>query len=789
MTAGRAFEFAGLVATAILVGGIAVAEDALALLCLAWLPVDWAAIRWGRRGLLVALAALAGVGMVVAYHGSGPFTNLRLALPERFTYLALYLLVVAAVTLFHRRLRATVPVPSPSNTPLPLSSAPVEIDARFRAIFEQAAVGIAEIDSTSGKILHVNPRYCDLLGYLPSELHDLDFMQITHPDDLAADLAAMAQLRAGAIADFKLRKRLLAKNGTVVWVDLFVAPVTRTHQARTRHVAAIVDVTAQYAAETALRDAASRLALLTEAAQLGIWAYHPQDKSRVEFDARMREMWHLPPTGELTYRDILAGIEPLDRAFLDTTVAAALRGENDGYFSLEYRLIGAPDDAQRWIAGSGRVQQTSSTPHIIGVCQDITDRKSQQASAQESLERLDAFLSSSNVVGWIKDPNGKYLFMSQTFRKRYAIGANNASQLQDVDAYAQSEIDKFLASDRRVLMENRPFEYLEELIDKSGKSTWWLKHKFPLTDAGGNRSVGGFAFDATEHIRLRNTRDELRILSRGLQAAQEEERKRIARDIHDDLRGSLTAVKLQLDLHYAAWTDLLPLQQKPLQMLGAIVGDLLVHTDAIIARLRPPALDHLGLRAALEQLANDTAAGQNLGCRSLLPVYFPTLGEEYQVALYRIAQEGFTNIAKHAGARKAELRLAFDEENVTMEISDDGCGYSSTPATGRFGLLGVRERAELLGGTMAIVPSALGGTTLRVSLPTPRALRDGPGADQGRADELGLAAQSAIHRCLEIDKARVGTKVLEGQDLGAPHAAHTVVPINPEIGIGQPGPG
>ncbi|MFW5740192.1 MAG: PAS domain-containing sensor histidine kinase, partial [Myxococcota bacterium] len=129
-----------------------------------------------------------------------------------------------------------------------------EGEALCRAVFEQAAVGVALIETLTGRYLRVNQSHCDLIGYTREETEQLDFLTITHPDDLEADLAQMERLKAGAIRSFTLEKRYFRKDGSIVWVSLTVSPLWPPGSPPSFHVAIIQDITERKRTEQALRD-------------------------------------------------------------------------------------------------------------------------------------------------------------------------------------------------------------------------------------------------------------------------------------------------------------------------------------------------------------------------------------------------------------------------------------------------------------------------------------------------------------------------------------------------------
>lgn len=116
-------------------------------------------------------------------------------------------------------------------------------DAKYRVLFEQAAVGVAEIDSNSGKFIQINQRYCDILGMTKNEMTSTNFQNITHPDDLKTDLNYMKLLLKGDIKEFRMEKRYIKKDGMIIWVNLSVSPMWDPGQKPTHHIAVVEDIT------------------------------------------------------------------------------------------------------------------------------------------------------------------------------------------------------------------------------------------------------------------------------------------------------------------------------------------------------------------------------------------------------------------------------------------------------------------------------------------------------------------------------------------------------------------
>lgn len=221
----------------------------------------------------------------------------------------------------------------------------------------------------------------------------------------------------------------------------------------------------------------------------------------------------------------------------------------------------------------------------------------------------------------------------------------------------------------------------------------------------------------TAHDRLRQSNESLRRLSAHLNSVREEERAHVARDIHDDLGASLTALQLDLNWLRHRLAAQPPLTEKIDAMLE-LAGGAMNSVRRILNDLRPGVLDHLGLWAALECLFQEQQARSGLAFRfDCAPeVERCRLGREAEIALYRIAQEVVTNAQRHAQAKTLRLCARACGRDLQLEIADDGRGMRLAPNPGGFGLLGMHERARALGGDFSVDSAPGAGTTVRLTL-------------------------------------------------------------------------
>ncbi len=219
---------------------------------------------------------------------------------------------------------------------------------------------------------------------------------------------------------------------------------------------------------------------------------------------------------------------------------------------------------------------------------------------------------------------------------------------------------------------------------------------------------------------LRASREELRTLATHLTRVRERERESIAREIHDDVGSTLTAIKFEL----AFLRNELKSDERfvaPLGRVGQLIDTAILSSTRIMHDLRPGILDE-GLVAALEWQARSFEQRMGIACRFASSHEEIPLAPEHAIALFRICQEALNNVAKYAEARAVDIRLRAGAGRLVLDIGDDGRGIAPAELNrpDRFGLRGMRERAHSLGGTVEIRGTPGAGTTISVSLPLAR---------------------------------------------------------------------
>jgi two-component system sensor histidine kinase UhpB len=353
---------------------------------------------------------------------------------------------------------------------------------------------------------------------------------------------------------------------------------------------------------------------------------------------------------------------------------------------------------------------------------DITKRKRAKEVLRESEEHLRLIIDTIPTMAWTLGPDGIVDFVNQR-----SLDYMGLSFEEEIEAPARpihpEDLTRVMDRWHADLAAGKSSEDEMRLRQANGKYRWFLVRTVPLRDELGNIVKWfGTSTDIEDRKQaedaLRCSLDELRALAGRLQSVREEERTRVAREIHDELGQALTAIKLESaslirELRGAKQ------QSNRAESIAKLADETIQAVRRISAELRPGILDDLGLAAAVEWVAEEFKARTGTNVQLALPGVDLAIDREHATALFRILQEILTNVARHANATQVNVRLVQEEGSLILEVHDNGKGVSKEElSAGRsLGILGMRERALLLGGELTIRGAPAFGTTVTVRVP------------------------------------------------------------------------
>ncbi len=379
------------------------------------------------------------------------------------------------------------------------------------------------------------------------------------------------------------------------------------------------------------------------------------------------------------------------------------------------------------VTKSGRILHVSLTVSpvrdasgtIVGaskIARDITEQKRAEQGLHKSEERFRLFMDHSPAVAWMKDEQGHYIYLNETYQKHFGIHLEDRMGKTDLEIYPRAIAEQFRANDQAALAMGRPVEFTEESIDHYGHPCTWMAYKFPFHDDSGQIFVGGIGIDVTERMKAREA---LQLLAGRLIHAQEEERARIARELHDDFSQRLALLGIGLG---QLWKSLpksdLKERASVMEMLEAI-KEITSDMHALSHQLHSSKLEHVGLVPALNGLCKEMGAKYQLDIVFNHPEVPLNLPKDVALCLFRVAQEALGNVVKHSGSNEAQVDLRTDSAGVTLQISDQGCGFDPRlqNSSAGIGMVGMTERLRLVGGQLVLKSQPDCGTVIVAEVP------------------------------------------------------------------------
>ncbi len=659
-----------------------------------------------------------------------------------------------------------------------------ESEARHRAMFEEAPLGIALIDSLTGHIYEVNPRFAEIAGRSREEMATIDWMSITHPEDVQEDLDNMALLNAGKISGFAMCKRYLRPDGSETWIDMTIAPVAVEDESKPRHLCMIDDITERKRAEEALQqrthDLAKRVKELDCLYSVSRLVERPGFSQEEFFQGTVDQIppsWQYP---EITCaRMTVDGEHYISANFRETPwrqrSELAVAGQHVG--SLEVFYMEARPDAHE---GPFSREERSLLEALAERVGRVIERKRLERDLALNTETLSLAQEIAKVGSWSLDLRDNHLSWSDEVYRIFGFEPQRFEATYEafLDSVHPGDRDVVRASFAKSIETNSPYEIEHRVLRPGGEVRIVREKSINFVGESGEviRSVG-MVHDVTK---LKQVEKALRQAKRAADVANQAKSTFLASMSHE-IRTPLTAILGCVDILNQPDRDAALFPQLP-EMIRRNADHLLSLIDNVLdlskieAGELEPSLEPCDVADLLNRIVeteNPGAARKGLSLRAVVEGPFPKSVVTDALRLRQIVINlvgnalKFTEVGGVTLRARVELGERPNSRTLKVTVEDTGVGIPpeqmevifkpfgqvDASTTRRYGGVGLglaisRRLAHLLGGEITAESQAGRGTTIMLRLPLCQRSEDDAG-------ELAAAGESALFSGPPLDGMRI----------------------------------
>lgn len=588
----------------------------------------------------------------------------------------------------------------------------------FRDVFDASPIGIA-VENLDGQPLFVNPALCSMLGFSEDELRGKHCVQFSPPDDAEKDWALFQKLRAASIDHYQLEKRYFRRDGSLVWGRLSLSLLN--HRPSALVLALVEDITEKKTAE----EARFRHAAIVESSEDAI-ASGTLDGIIVSWNAGAQRMYGY--TEAEAVGKSIAMILPPELRDEENKILETLRagGHVEHFETIRVTKTGKKINVS--LAISPIKDATGRTVGISGIARDVTERKrgeealaevnrtlvAQAALLEAREELLRVFVKNVPAAVAMLDRDMRYLQVSDRWCSDNSVAASEL--LGRSREFSPEMPDRWKEVNRRAL-QGETLRADEDRWESGGSTRWARWEVRPWRAADG--TVGGILIFAEDITRRKQMEEAISGVSGRLIEAQERERGRIARDLHDDICQQLALVSIQLEQVQRELPDSVSENRSQVGELRKRIIDISTDVQMMSHELHSAKLIYLGAAVAMKGFCREFGEHHKFEIEFESRDLPRQLPPDVSLCLFRVLQEGLHNAAKHSGVKRFDVQLWGTSGNVHLTISDLGSGFDTEAAMeGRgLGITSMQERLKLVKGELTITSHPKSGTSIHARVP------------------------------------------------------------------------
>ncbi|HTX88629.1 MAG TPA: PAS domain S-box protein [Bacteroidales bacterium] len=594
----------------------------------------------------------------------------------------------------------------------------------FRELFREARLGFL-LTNRDFRIVWANPAFTSFLGYSPEEVLNLTFKDLTHPDQIENDLKNLKRIIAKEIPAYHTEKRYIKKTGEIIWGSVTVLPILGKSEEMVHFLVMVEDISDRKLIEQEIMEWKKRYDLVSRTSGQAVYDYDIPS-GIIKWGGNTQEVlgYTSRELGNIDNWENL--IHPEDRKNALEELEEARR--RIGVYDCNYRFLHKEGhyvfirDKGIFIGSNGK-----GAISMVGMMQDITDLVLAERELVEKERRYRTLFDVSPSGIMLEDLKGNILDVNEAacrflgYKKTELLGKHVSMLLPD---QSKDEIKKHI----RMIRTGKAYEHEVVNIRKDGIQLNILLRETLIQLPDGKIGILAITNDITARKKaeqsLHDSREQLQRYAHHLQTIREEERSRISRELHDHLGQYLSAIKMDTSgiIHKQSLAAANP-QSDPVLIqakeLMEVIEELIPAVRKIASDLHPRVLDELGLIPGIEWLVEEFIKRSGIPCTLISSVDQINLGPAHAIAVFRIVQEALTNILRHANATRAAIRISGNSKSITVIIEDNGTGIK-TPLVSSMkslGLIGMHERALLLGGELHFRKNGKKGTRVILTIP------------------------------------------------------------------------